>query len=519
MTEAMASHVVSVVMGGLFHAAILFLVAAGLQVVFGVQRIFNLACGSFYALGAYVGVSGGPGLHRGRAGRRSSSSSRSRRPASSPAWSGIPVERGLLRFIYDRDETFQLLLTFAVVLMLEDLIQMTWGAAPTSTSGLYLVYGQVRILGAAVPVYNLIVIAASLAIAVAIGWLLTRTAFGRIVRAAAENREMAEALGVDMRSVYVRVFTLGCMLGTLGGALVIPSTAAMSEMGVELIVEAFAVVVIGGLGSMRGRARRRAGGGAPPRGRDRRLPRAGDAADLPDRHRRARDPPAGPLREGGRRVRLPGVILLAGALVAALASRAVAPVYHIDPDAPVHGLCHRAARPESPLRVHRARLVRPRPVPGPRRLHGGGPHLAHARSGPSRLILLVAALLAGVVAAPVGALCVRYAKIYFGMLTLAFGMLFYTFVLKFYHLTGGDEGMRVPPPDAARPTPGRWPKTAYLVGPYYYYSLALLVLAAARDVAGRPLALRALPPHGARQPVEGGDRSGSPSRATAGAPS
>ena len=247
----MASHVVSVVMGGLFHAAILFLVAAGLQVVFGVQRIFNLACGSFYALGAYVGVAavqafiraGGPPelfiLPLAAAGLLA-------------GLVGIPVERGLLRFIYDRDETFQLLLTFAVVLMLEDLIQMTWGAAPTSTSGLYLVYGQVRILGAAVPTYNLIVIAASVAIAVAIGWLLARTAFGRIVRAAAENREMAEALGVDMRSVYVRVFTLGCMLGTLGGALVIPSTAAMSEMGVELIVEAFAVVVIGGLGSMRG---------------------------------------------------------------------------------------------------------------------------------------------------------------------------------------------------------------------------------------------------------------------------
>jgi branched-chain amino acid transport system permease protein len=247
----MTAHVVNVLMGGLFHAAILFLVAAGLQVVFGVQRIFNLACGSFYAFGAYVGVAavqafiqvGGPpvlfilplvaaGLLAGLA--------------------GILVERGLLRFIYDRDETFQLLLTFAVVLMIEDLIQMTWGAAPTSTSGLYLVYGQVRLLGATVPAYNLIVIGASLVIAVGIGWLLARTAFGRIVRAAAENREMAEALGVDMRAVYVRVFTLGCMLGTLGGALVIPSTAAMSEMGVELIVEAFAVVVIGGLGSMRG---------------------------------------------------------------------------------------------------------------------------------------------------------------------------------------------------------------------------------------------------------------------------
>src|SRR5262249_25114149 len=165
---------------------------------------------------------------------------------------GTVVERGLLRFVYDRDETFQLLLTFAVVLMMEDVIRMTWGTAPVSTSGLYLIYGQTRIAGAAVPVYNLIVIAASLVIAAAIGWLLTRTAFGSIIRASADNREMAEALGVDMRWLYARVFTLGTALGTLGGALVIPATAAMSEMGVELIVEAFAVVVIGGLGSMRG---------------------------------------------------------------------------------------------------------------------------------------------------------------------------------------------------------------------------------------------------------------------------
>ena len=247
----MTANFVNILMSGIFHAAILFLVAAGLQVVFGVQKIFNLACGSFYALGAYVGVSavqvfigaGGPpalfivplaaaGLAVGLV--------------------GAVVERGLLRFVYERDETFQLLLTFAVVLMMEDLIRMTWGTAPQSTGGLYLVYGQARLLDATVPVYNLVVIAASIAIALGIGWLLTRTAFGRIIRASADNREMAEALGVDMRGVYARVFTLGTALGTLGGALVIPATAAMSEMGIELIVEAFAVVVIGGLGSMRG---------------------------------------------------------------------------------------------------------------------------------------------------------------------------------------------------------------------------------------------------------------------------
>ena len=245
------TNVVGILMSGVFHAAVLFLVAAGLQVVFGVQKIFNLACGSFYALGAYAGVSavtafigaGGPpvlfivplvaaGLAVGLV--------------------GLVVERGLLRYVYERDETFQLLLTFAIVLMMEDLIRMTWGTAPRSTAGLYLAYGQARLLGAAVPVYNLIVIAASVAIAIGIGWLLARTTFGRIIRAAADNREMAEGLGVDMRRVRARVFTLGTALGTLGGALVIPATAAMSEMGVELIVEAFAVVVIGGLGSMRG---------------------------------------------------------------------------------------------------------------------------------------------------------------------------------------------------------------------------------------------------------------------------
>ena len=242
---------VTILLGGVFHASILFLVAAGLQVVFGVQKVFNLACGSFYALGAYFGVTavqwyigaGGP-------------------PAlfivplvlagALIGVTGLVVERGLLQFVYDRDETFQLLLTFAVVLIMEDAIRMTWGTAPVSTSGLYLVYGQTRLAGAPVPVYNLIVIAASLVIALGIGWLLTRTAFGRIIRATADNREMAEALGVDMRRVYAKVFTLGTALGTLGGALVIPATAAMSEMGIELIVEAFAVVVIGGLGSMRG---------------------------------------------------------------------------------------------------------------------------------------------------------------------------------------------------------------------------------------------------------------------------
>jgi len=229
---------------------VLFLVAAGLQLVFGVQKILNLACGSFYALGAYAGVSAvtwalGHGL-----------------PAPlfvvallagglALAVIGPPLER-LLRTIDGRDESFQLLLTFALVLMLEDVIRFVWGPAPVQLRGAYLVYGQVTVAGSTVPVYNLFVIAAGGVIALGMGLLLTRTRFGRIVRATAENREVAAALGVDMRRVYRRVFTLGVALGTVGGALVIPATAAVSEMAIEVIVEAFAVVVIGGLGSMRG---------------------------------------------------------------------------------------------------------------------------------------------------------------------------------------------------------------------------------------------------------------------------
>lgn len=237
-------------LGGVFHAATLFLVAAGLQLVFGVQRIVNLACGSFYALGAYFGFSVVTWALKGG--------------MPEPlllvalilgglllATIGLLVER-LLRFIYDRDESFQMLLTFALVLIFEDVIRFFWGTSPYQLGNLYLVYGRLRVADLTIPVYNLLVIAAAAGIAVLMGWFLARTRAGRIVRATAENRAMSEALGVDMRRVYARVFTIGTALGTVGGALVVPATAAMHEMGIDLIVEAFAVVVIGGLGSMRG---------------------------------------------------------------------------------------------------------------------------------------------------------------------------------------------------------------------------------------------------------------------------
>ena len=239
-----------ILLGGVFHAAVLLLVAAGLQLVFGVQKIVNLACGSFYALGAYFGVTAatyaaGLGL--------------------SPwlllpclivsglalAFIGPPIER-MLRSVYGRDESFQLLLTFAIVLMFQDVFRFFWGSNPRSLDTTYLIYGTLSSGDFSVPVYNLLVIAAAVAIAGGLGAFLQRTNYGRILRATAENRAMAEALGVDVRRVYTVVFTLGAVLGTTAGALVVPTAAASLDMGIEFVIEAFAVVVIGGLGSMRG---------------------------------------------------------------------------------------------------------------------------------------------------------------------------------------------------------------------------------------------------------------------------
>ena len=240
----------NILLGGVFHAAVLFLVAAGLQLVFGVQKILNLACGSFYALGAYFGITFvGIALTFGM-----------------PAWAllpalvlaglmiglvGLPIER-MLRTVYERDESFQLLLTFALLLMFQDVFRFLWGANPRSIEANYLVYGKLAGGDFTVPVYNLLVIAAAILVAAGLGLFLQKTNYGRVLRATAENRAMAEALGVNVSRVYAAVFIGGTMLGTVAGALVVPTAAASLDMAVEFVVEAFAVVVIGGLGSMPG---------------------------------------------------------------------------------------------------------------------------------------------------------------------------------------------------------------------------------------------------------------------------
>jgi branched-chain amino acid transport system permease protein len=241
----------NIIVSGVFYAAVLFLVTAGLQVVFGVQKIFNLACGSFYAIGAYMAITFVDLFFR---------------LGISPLFSLVPlilagfatfflgplVERGMLSFIYKRDDHFQMILTFALMLIIEDIVRFFWGPIPLHAKGVYEAYGQIHFFGATFPVYVIIVIISSLIIASLMGYMFNKTRFGRIVRATADNQEVSESLGINMKLVYVKVFTLGTVLGGLGGALVVPSGVAMLEMAPELMVMAFAVVVIGGLGSMKG---------------------------------------------------------------------------------------------------------------------------------------------------------------------------------------------------------------------------------------------------------------------------
>src|SRR5215813_11550228 len=165
----------NIVAGGVFHAAVLFLVAAGLQLVFGVQKIVNLACGSFYALGAYFGITFIGYAHQFGA------SDWLLLPGLVVsgillAFIGPPIER-LLRTVYDRDESFQLLLTFALVLMFQDVFRFVWGANPRSLDNVHLIYGKWAVGDFSVPFYNLMVIGAALIAACLIGLFLKRTNF------------------------------------------------------------------------------------------------------------------------------------------------------------------------------------------------------------------------------------------------------------------------------------------------------------------------------------------------------
>ena len=238
------------VLNALLYASVMFLIAGGLSLIYGVMRIVNLAHGNLYAFGAYVAawaaglvIAGWPvgwGYLVLIAG------------AVAAAALGAVLEPTLLRPLYRRAEEYQLLITFGLLLILEDLMRLVWGPYPLSVSALFEALGSLSIGESIYPGYNLAVIVVGGLAAAALWAFVYRTQFGVVLRATSQNMRMASALGVNVNRVYVQAFTLGCFMAGLGGAIVVPQQGAVLGMGPDALILAFVVVVIGGLGSLEG---------------------------------------------------------------------------------------------------------------------------------------------------------------------------------------------------------------------------------------------------------------------------
>lgn len=238
-------------LNGLATASSLFITACGLTIIFGVTRIVNFAHGSFYMLGAYLAVTATGLLMDGWQGPLAFWAS-ILAAAVGVGLVGVLMELALLRRIYRSPELFQLLATFGVVLLVQDLVVAVWGPEDILGPRAPGLEGAVDILGRPFPEYELVLILAGPAILGAIWLLFKKTRFGILVRAATQDRQMVAALGVNQALLFTGVLFLGAFLAGLAGALQIPKEPANSFMDINIIAEAFVVTVIGGMGSVPG---------------------------------------------------------------------------------------------------------------------------------------------------------------------------------------------------------------------------------------------------------------------------
>ncbi|MCP3866792.1 MAG: branched-chain amino acid ABC transporter permease [Gammaproteobacteria bacterium] len=230
---------------GLQLGVMLFLMSAGLTLVFGIMQVINLAHGSFYMVGAYAAATVAQLTGSFLLGLLAAL------PAA--AIVGMLVEAVVLRRLYDRDHLDQVLATFGLILFFNELTRMLWGRQPLFMDVPEWLSGTVEILpGAPYPSYRLAVIGVGILVAVFLYLLFTRTRLGMQIRAGASNREMVAALGVNIRFLYTLVFGLGAMLAGLAGVMAGPILAVEAGMGEEILILTFVVIVIGGVGSIRG---------------------------------------------------------------------------------------------------------------------------------------------------------------------------------------------------------------------------------------------------------------------------
>jgi len=232
-------------LNGLQLGVTLFLLAAGLTLVFGVMDMVNLAHGSLYMIGAYLMATLA----------QATGSFWMALPLAMAATAaiGMALESGLLRRLYERDHLSQVLATFALILIANDLVRMIWGPQALLLDAPRALAGTIEIIpGAPYPAFRAFIIGVGVAVAVALYWMIVHTRIGALVRAGASNREMALALGVNVKRLFTLVFGLGAALCALAGAMLGPLLAVQIGMGENILIQAFLVVVIGGIGSIRG---------------------------------------------------------------------------------------------------------------------------------------------------------------------------------------------------------------------------------------------------------------------------
>ena len=233
------------ILNGLQLGITLFLMSAGLTLVFGIMRVINLAHGSFYMIGAYVGATVAAASGSFLLGVLAA--------LAAAGLAGMIVEVLLLRRLYQREHLAQVLATFGLILLCNELTRIIWGRQPLFMEAPPWLAGSVELLpGLPYPAYRLAVIVVGLLVAVLLWLLLAHTRLGMRIRAGASNREMIAALGVNIRLLSTLVFGLGTLLAGLAGVMAGPILAVESGMGESILILTFVVIVIGGIGSVRG---------------------------------------------------------------------------------------------------------------------------------------------------------------------------------------------------------------------------------------------------------------------------
>ena len=492
------SGLLSQLLNGLADASALFLVAAGLSLIFGVTRVVNFAHGSFYMLGIYLAWSftryfgDGPGYWAGLL-----------LAALATGLIGAAAELLVLKRLYRAPELFQLLATFALVLIIGDAALAIWGPEDLFAARAPGLSGAVEILGRRFPQYDLLLIVAGPVVLGLLWLLLMRTRWGRLLRAAAENRDMLAALGVNQAWLFTSAFTLGAFLAGLGGALAAPRVPATLGLDLEIIASAFVVVVVGGLGSIPGAflaavliccvkavfvflgqvqigpwlfnlskltllaefavmavvlvARPWGLLGQPP---------------APSSHALAAEAPIAP---AGRRLRLAYGALLALLVLAPLAT-AQWPYLGILLTEVLIAALFAAS-------LHFLTGLAGMTTFGHAAWFGRGAYgaalLLKLAALPMEAALLLGPLAAGLGAALFGWFCVRLSGVYLAMLTLAVAQILWALAYQWDAMTGGSNGLT-----------GLWPSRWLTQGPWFYYlTLALCALGIAwlRRLAFSPL--------------------------------